>query len=311
MQKTKVLFIGATGYIGGAVLAKLLSNTTCSFTVLHRDPSQAGAFESQGLQTVLGSLSDTKTMTQAAFDHDVVFQLADADHLEGTQSLLDGFQKRKDAGLRSILIHNSGTGVLADDAYGNFASDKIYSDQDMSMINQIPDSAPHRNVDKLILSASSGNDKLKTIIVCPPLIYGKGSGKFRVVSQQIPTMISAALASQNNSVYVAGQGKNIWSAVHIDDLANFYAILLSKLLIQEEADGKGLNKDNEITSSISVNQEGYYFVEGGEELNFDRAGTEIANSLSKLKGGGGGNGEGQWKVEHVQQQFLEAKFKKT
>lgn len=46
------------------------------------------------------------------------------------------------------------SGVLSDDAQGIYASDKIYSDLDIKMLESLPPSAPHREVDLAIVSAS-------------------------------------------------------------------------------------------------------------------------------------------------------------
>ena len=54
--------------------------------------------------------------------------------------------------------------------------DKVYDDWDgIDELITLPDGAAHRHVDKIVLAASKANpDKIKTAIVCPPTIYGRG-----------------------------------------------------------------------------------------------------------------------------------------
>ena len=54
-------------------------------------------------------------------------------------------------------------------------SDREYNDLDgVQDLTNLPDDAFHRNVDKVVLEAGHQNsDVLKTVIVCPPTIYGK------------------------------------------------------------------------------------------------------------------------------------------
>lgn len=65
-----------------------------------------------------------------------------------------------------------------------------------------------------------------------PTIYGVGSGKFNKISIQVPGLIRASL--KVGQALVIGDGKGVWNYVHIDDLANLYALLLQKILEGEK-----------------------------------------------------------------------------
>jgi hypothetical protein len=54
---------------------------------------------------------------------------------------------------RRVKLCQSGTGVLIDDAAGNYATDKIYSDLDIPMIESLPKTQPHREVDIEVVAA--------------------------------------------------------------------------------------------------------------------------------------------------------------
>ena len=78
-------------------------------------------------------------------------------------------------------LHTGGTGILTyEDSKNDYQglgkrSEKEYYDlSGIEELTHLPDEAFHRNVDKLVLDAGiKHREVLKTIIVCPPTIYGQ------------------------------------------------------------------------------------------------------------------------------------------
>lgn len=62
-------------------------------------------------------------------------------------------------------------------------------------------------------------------MICPSLIYGVGRG-LNPNSVQIPFL--AANARDKGAVEIVGKGLNVWSNVHIDDVASLYQLVLEK-----------------------------------------------------------------------------------
>jgi hypothetical protein len=115
-----------TGYIGGPALAKILNHpkrNNFDITVLIRDASKATGFESLGVKTVKGSMSDFGLLERLSSESDIIFQSvsiiicnsiigltkilqANADDLDATKAILRGLKKRfehkKEPGM---LIH--------------------------------------------------------------------------------------------------------------------------------------------------------------------------------------------------------------
>ena len=128
-----VFLTGATGYIGGTVLQKLLSLPTppSLITTLVRDPKKAELIQKLDvagvkMQPIVGSLEDLDKLRQAAEEHDVVISTANCDDLNGVSAMLDGMKRRKvKTGQMSLLIHTSGTGSLVDNAKGMYAGDIV------------------------------------------------------------------------------------------------------------------------------------------------------------------------------------------
>ena len=89
------------------------------------------------------------------------------------------------AGTGKALIHTSGSSVVADEAGGE-PGDAVYTD-----IPEHPVSgkAARVAIDRRVLAASA--DNIRSIVVCPTMIYGMGRGP-TTQSQQIPALLRHA-----------------------------------------------------------------------------------------------------------------------
>ncbi|TFK91170.1 NAD-P-binding protein [Polyporus arcularius HHB13444] len=257
-SKTSIFLTGATGYIGGAVLARLLNHpsvSTFAITALVRNPEKAKILESQfGVKAVVGNHHESDKVESLAEGAHVVLNLAEADNVPFMKAILRGLRKRHDKlGDLPILIHTSGAGELADDARGEYVSDVIYDDLNVEQYKSIPETAVHRNVDLLVINADV-EGYARTYIVPPTTVYDivqhplVEAGVSNPRSIQIPTMIEAALARKQAGV--VGKGKAVSSDVHIDDVADLYIVLYDAIVANPEKVGHGW--------------EGIYFGENGE-----------------------------------------------
>ena len=107
---------------------------------------------------------------------------ADAsDHEGATKAIAAGLIKGHSKEKPGYWLHTGGTGILcfadSDDDFAGLGrwSDRQYNDMSgVGELTSLPDRAFHRNVDKLVLGFGEKHaDVLKTVIVCPPTIYGK------------------------------------------------------------------------------------------------------------------------------------------
>ncbi|KAI0737098.1 NAD(P)-binding protein [Daedaleopsis nitida] len=261
--KTSIFLTGATGYIGGAVLAKLLSHpsaNTFDITALVRNADKAKILESKfAVKAVVGTHQELDKIHDLAVQSHVVFHLADADDEPFMKALLGGMKERHaKIGDLPILIHTSGTGVLTDDARGEYVTDTIYSDLNVEQIKSIPATALHRNVDLLVFDADT-QGFARTHIVAPSTIYGLAqhalvaAGVSNPHSIQVPALIKAAFDRKRAGV--VGPGKALWPDVHIDDVAQLYIVLFDAIISNPDKTGHGW--------------EGFYFGENGEHSWYD------------------------------------------
>lgn len=78
MSTTNFFILGATGYIGGTVLARFLKRpdiASSKITALVRSAEKAAKFASFGINAVVGSHTDGELVKKLASDADVVVSM--------------------------------------------------------------------------------------------------------------------------------------------------------------------------------------------------------------------------------------------
>lgn len=208
-----IFLTGASGYIGGAVAVRLLRDGH-RIRGLVRSPEKAARLQALGVEPVLGDLSDTALLAREAEVADAVINTASADDRAAVEALLDAL-----AGSGKPFLHTSGTSVVADDARGEWASDRIY-DED-TPVEPVPGKAARVAIDRLIVETAGRG--VRSAVLCNSLIYGTGPG-LNPDSVQIPALV--AQARKSGVARPVGRGLNIWSNVHVDDMADLYALAL-------------------------------------------------------------------------------------
>jgi nucleoside-diphosphate-sugar epimerase len=209
-----IFVTGAGGYIGGSVAIALLA-AGHRVSGLARSTANAERLANSGIDPVLGTLDDADVLTRAARVADGVINTASADHVGAVRALLAGLE-----GSGKTLLHTSGSSVIGDDARGNRRSDSIFDEDTPLLVN--PSKQARRELDLLVLAAAQS--AIRSAVICPSLIYGVGRG-LNPNSAQVPFL--AANAREKGVVQIVGQGLNVWSNVHIDDVADLYVRALS------------------------------------------------------------------------------------
>lgn len=257
------VFLIGPGFIGGEVIDHLLEEDYQVTTFL-RSQASAKIWNSIGVKTIIGSLDNKSAIQHQVAASDIVIHTATADDLPSVEAVLDGIRQRAAQGLKTIYIHTSGCSVLSDHADGNYKSEMIYNDEDPAKIDALPDSAPHREIDLVIVNARKElASQAEIAIMIPPIIYGVSRREQRL-SIQLPTNVRYSI--KHGYAGQIGKGLAVWNHVHVRDLACGYLTLLHHL---EQASA----------SSTSKIGSPYFFCENGEELTWGECAAEIGRIL--------------------------------
>jgi uncharacterized protein YbjT (DUF2867 family) len=99
MPATKCFIIGATGYIGGAILSELKrSYPDDTFTALARKDEDIQALEKIGVKGIKGAFLDTEKIEHESREADVVINAADADDMGLAKAIIKGLKSKKGRG---------------------------------------------------------------------------------------------------------------------------------------------------------------------------------------------------------------------
>jgi len=239
----KIFMTGASGYIGGTVADSLIK-AGHAITGLARTDAAAARLRAHGIEPVRGDLSSHSLVRSAARSADAVINCANAEDPFVVAAIVEGL-----AGSGKALLHTSGSSVVGDKAAGNHSS-KIYHED--TPFEPLPEKIQRVAVQRAVLASAAQG--VRSVVLCPCLIYGQGRGA-NADSIQVPNLIRQA-ARSGVPRYI-GAGENIWSTVHIDDVASAYLLAL-------EAARAG----------------SFYFIENGEASL-----KSIVESIARLLGG--------------------------
>lgn len=210
----RVFVTGAGGYIGGSVAARLVA-AGHRVVGLVRSEDKAAGLRQRGIEPLLGSLDDANLLADAVRRADAVVNAADSDHRGAVEALIDAL-----AGTGKPLLHTSGTSVVADRAAGE-PSDRVF-DED-TPFEPVPEKAARVAIDRFVIGAADRG--IRSVVLCNSLIYGRGLG-LHPDSIQIPMLIRQA--RESGVPRYVGRGENIWSTVHIEDVADLYLLALER-----------------------------------------------------------------------------------
>jgi nucleoside-diphosphate-sugar epimerase len=205
---------GAAGYIGGSVAAALMG-AGHHVTGLVRNDERAAQVRSRGITPVLGMLDNGALLAQCARTADAVIHCADADHRFSVAALLNALR-----GSGKTFIQTSGSGIVADGAGGE-PGDAVYAED--TPVRPVPAREARVALNRDILATAEHG--VRPIVIAPTMIYGRGAGA-NPNSIQVPKMM--ALARKAGVAKFIGRGENIWSNVHIEDLADLYLAALDR-----------------------------------------------------------------------------------
>ena len=210
----KIFVTGATGYIGGSVATKLLERGD-TVLGLARSEEAAAALKKRGIEPVAADINAYTPVVEVCRRVDAVINAANADNAFVAHALLDGLK-----GSGKTLIQTSGSSVVG--TYDNGEASEDTFDEDTPFTPE-PEKATRVAIDNQVLAAAK--DGLRSMVIRPTLIYGRGIG-VPGISVQLPKLID--VAKKHGVPRHVGRGLNIWGHVHIADVADLFLLALDK-----------------------------------------------------------------------------------
>jgi nucleoside-diphosphate-sugar epimerase len=176
----KIFVTGATGYIGGSVAERLVA-LGHDVTGLVRSENKIPPLRERGMEPVLGTLDDSEILAHAADRADAVIHAASADHPGSVVTLVSALERTGKS-----LIYTTGSGIVADSAAGEYAGSVVFS-EDM-YFEPVPFRRPRVAMIQFVRQAAIDKG-VRSIVICPSMIYGRGRG-LQPDSDQLPKLMA-------------------------------------------------------------------------------------------------------------------------
>jgi len=209
----RILVLGATGYLGSHV-SKTLVTAGHDVSGLSRTADRDALVEAAGARALRGDLVDRDAVVDQMRGHDATVyaaQLMLQDEFDAVGALLRGV-----AGRGHSFLFTSGTGLLSQRTDGDWSEDSFAEDEPFVPSKYIG----FRLVTETMVRQAGSSGTVRAMVVRPPMIWGNGGcGHLRMFYTD---------AGRSGNVGYLGAGLNLYSNVHVEDLAQVYALALER-----------------------------------------------------------------------------------
>ncbi|KAF9890734.1 hypothetical protein FE257_005600 [Aspergillus nanangensis] len=268
-----ILITGASGYLGGTLLARWKSSSMPPYSHLYalvRTPEQAESVKQYGAEPLFLDLDNHDEVISTIVDRkiSIIFYLIGVHSARRQLTLLDGLaQVQQATGQQVHFLQTGGAKQFSSHAgmpqKGSFADTdpRIY---DLQRNTPMPQNIM-RDTLQVLCDVIDRADTLgiRSYIFVPCVVYGKGEGFGNKISIQDVAIVRAA--QKLRQVYQVDLGDPAWPVCHVADTADLYIHLLRKILLGED---------------IGYGKNGYYLAASGF-LPWSKMYEALAKGLAK------------------------------
>lgn len=207
----KIFITGATGYIGRSVAAAFRRAGHAVYGLVRSNSAAAILSESE-IIPIIGDLSQPDSYSLIAEKAEVLVHCAFDSSSEGVsldkltlQALIAAANKHN---LPRTIIYTSGVWV-----YGNTYGKIVDEATPLNPLENVNWRPQHEDI---AINASHSN--LHTVVIRPGCVYGGVGGLTQMWFDSL----------SEGAVKMIGDGRNRWSMIHVEDLANLYVLAAEK-----------------------------------------------------------------------------------
>ncbi|KAI0127190.1 hypothetical protein BJ170DRAFT_364891 [Xylariales sp. AK1849] len=239
-----ILITGASGYLGGTLLAHLESAGLPSHDKIYalvRTDAQAAAVKEYSAEPLTFDAFDEDAVRANVLDKkiSVVLHLIDALNSTSQEFFIRALgDVKKSTGTEVHFLHTSGAKIFS--SHAGAPTDRPLSDAEPGLFETqkgqkapFPFMATAVNTNNTVIEQAEKYG-VRAYVFVPCIVYGKGEGFGNKISIQTVAVVKAAKVTRH--LYRTDEGRPTWPVSHIQDTTTLYLALLRSILASENPD---------------------------------------------------------------------------